>query len=93
MNCTKGNKNSVPFAIIVILETDLPLLIVKIPEILITSKVNLNDDIQIDITYYKSPDDAFYSLIYLYMFEIVATKRFDYISFRFKIWDIFSNFE
>jgi hypothetical protein len=32
-------------------------------------------------------------LIYLYKFEIVATKRFDYISFRFKIWDIFSNFE
>ncbi len=42
-----------------------------------------------DIQYYKSPDEAFYSLILLYNLEIVATKVFEYTSFKFRIWDIY----
>lgn len=48
----------------------------------------MNDDLQIDIEYYKSPDEAFYSLIFLYKFEITATQKFEYTSFKFKIWDL-----
>ena len=63
------------------------------PDTFSTKKINLNDDLQINISYYKSPDEAFYSLIYLYKFDIVATKKFNYTSFRFKIWDMFSDFD
>lgn len=76
-----------------IVEIDIPLLTVSVPEKVYTRSINLNDDLQIDIDYYKPPDLAFYSLIYIYNFEIVATRQFDYTSFKFKIWDLYSNFD
>ncbi len=32
------------------------------------------------------------SLAYIYNFDIVSSKKFDYTTFKFKIWDMFSNF-
>ncbi len=55
--------------------------------------MNLNDDIQIDINYEENPDDAFISLILFYKFEIKKTKSYNYISFKFKIWDLFTDFD
>ena len=76
-----------------VLESDLPLLNVSVPDKFSTKKINLNDDLQINISYYKSPDEVFYSLLYIYKFDIVATKKFKFTSFRFKIWDMFNNFD
>lgn len=45
-----------------------------------------------NISYYKPPDEAFYSLIFLYRYDIVTTKHYDYTTFKFKIWDLFNNF-
>lgn len=78
---------------IVITETDLPLLTINIPENLINNKVNINDDIFIDIFYEESADNAYYSLILLYKFEITATKKYEYTTFKFKIWDLQSDFD
>ena len=75
-----------------VVEIDIPLLTVTVPEKFFFERINLNDDIKIDIDYYKPPDLAFYSLIFIYQYEVVATRKFDYITFRFKIWDIYSDF-
>ncbi len=32
------------------------------------------------------------SLAYIYKFDIVSSKKFDYTAFKFKIWDLFSDF-
>ncbi len=80
-------------SIIIVTETDLPQLTVTIPENLQIQKVNLNDDIQIDINYEENPDDAFINLILFYKLEIIKTKSYNYISFKFKIWDLFNDFD
>ena len=77
---------------ILVVEIDIPLLTVSVPDKFFFERINLNDDIKIDIDYYKPPDLAFYSLIFIYEYEVVASKKFDYISFKFKIWDIYSDF-
>ncbi len=56
-------------------------------------KVNLNDDVQIDISYEENSDDAFINLILFYKFEIMKTKSFNYVSFKFKIWDLYNLFD
>lgn len=35
------------------------------------------------------PKDIYFSSALLYNFDVVGTKSFDYITFRFKIWDIY----
>ena len=50
--------------------------------------MNKNDDLSIEIDYKGNPDDVFFSLIFMYDFELVATKKFDYSTFSFKIWDL-----
>ena len=74
------------------MEINLPALAVYYPESILLNKVNINDDLKFDIEYYKSPDEAFYSLIMFYELNIVSTKRFEFTSFKFKIWDLFSDF-
>ncbi len=44
------------------------------------------------IQYSGNPDDVFFSLVFIYNYDIVATKSFQYTTFAFKIWDLFSNF-
>jgi len=79
-------------AVIIIVETDLPVLTVNMPQNIVTQKINKNDELQVDITYAGNPDDAFYSLIFFYNFDIVATHSYEYTSFAFRIWDHFNNF-
>ena len=59
---------------------------------MINSKINLNDDIKINIIYDGDPDTVFFSIIYMYNYEIVAIRQFFYISFVIRIWDSFNNF-
>ncbi len=59
-----------------IVETDLPLLLVNVPANMLTSKINKNDDLQIEIIYSGNPDDVYFSLVFIYNYDIVATKTF-----------------
>lgn len=60
------------------MEQDIPLLSVNIPETVVNSKINKNDDIEVSIKYDGNPDNAFYSLVLIYKFDIVASKSFYY---------------
>jgi hypothetical protein len=62
--------------VIIVVETDLPLLIVNVPENMISSAININDDLQIQIIYSGNPDNLDFSLIFIYNYDIVATKTF-----------------
>jgi hypothetical protein len=75
-----------------VVELDLPPLKVSIPEYAIISKINKNDDLQLDIEFDKNPDDYFFAVVLLYNLEIVATKRQSYTSFAVKIWDLYNQF-
>ena len=91
-NKTSASKANFVYAVIIIVETNLPVLIVNVPANLLTQKINKNDDIQFSIVYDGNPDDVFFSLIFIYNYDIVATKSYRFTTFAFKIWDLFSNF-
>lgn len=74
---------------IIIVENDLPLLTVEIPERNLLQKININENIQIDIDYNGDADSLFYTLIIMYKFEVVATKEYEFTSFQFRIWELF----
>ena len=65
---------------------------IKYPENMLSSPLNTNDDIQIDALYNKDPDEIFISLMFIYNYDIVAVKKCQFSSFKFKLWDIYSNF-
>ncbi len=46
-----------------------------------------------DITYVGNPDNLFINLILFYKFEIKAMKSVGYTSFKFKIWDLYNDFD
>ena len=46
-------------------------------------KVNLNDDIKIEITSEKHPDDVNFHIALIHDYEIVNTKTFEYTSYSF----------
>jgi hypothetical protein len=73
-------------------ELDLPPLKVTMPEYIEVSKINKNDDIQIDIEFDRNPDDYFFAIVLLYNLDIVATKRQSYTSFAIQLWDLYSDF-
>ena len=77
--------------VIIVVEMDIPVLTVQIPESVVTQKVNLNDQLKVSILYDKNPDDVFFSLILFYRFDLVATKSYRFTSFAFKIWDLFND--
>jgi hypothetical protein len=52
------------------------LLLVNVPANMLTSKINKNDDLQIEIIYSGNPDDVYFSLVFIYNYDIVATKTF-----------------
>ena len=77
-----------------IIELDLKPLLINFPSSLVyQQKINLNDDLQIDVDYEGNPDDYTLSLALLYKLEVVATKKQSFTSFSFQIWDLFSDFE
>ena len=45
-----------------------------------------------NVTYAGNPDDVYFALIFIYNYDIVATKSFSYTQFAFKIWDLYTNF-
>ena len=64
----------------------------SIPENIVNNKVNLNADIQVNISYPKPPDDMYYSMVFIYSFEMVKINQFRYPSFKFKIWNLYDAF-
>ena len=76
-----------------IVELDVKVLIVSYPQQVYLAKINKNDDLQIDVEYSGDPDEYSLYLILFYKLEIVATKRQNFTSFAFQIWDLFSAFE
>ena len=68
-------------------------LLINFPELIYTSKINKNDDLQIDVTYEGNPDEYSLFLIVFYNLDIVATKKQNFTSFAFQIWDLFSEFQ
>jgi hypothetical protein len=75
---------------VIVVELDQPPLKVSIPEYAVISKINKNDDLQLDIEFDKNPDDYFFAVVLFYNLEIVATKRQSYTSFAVKIWDLYN---
>jgi hypothetical protein len=49
-----------------VVELDLPPLKVSLPEYAIISKINKNDDLQLDIEFDRNPDDYFFAVVLLY---------------------------
>lgn len=78
---------------IVIVENNLPMLSVALPENALSDSINKNDNLQIDISFDGNPDDVFFSLTLFYKYDLVATKSYEFTSFSFKIWDFFDEFE
>jgi hypothetical protein len=87
-----NSKSKTAFIILIVVELDLPPLKVSMPEYAVISKINKNDDLQLDIEFDKNPDDYFFAVVLLYNLEIVATKRQSYTSFTVKIWDLYNEF-
>lgn len=48
------------------------------PEYMLNHKINKNDDIEVSIDYSGNVDEAFYSLILIYKYDVVATKSYNY---------------
>ena len=88
-----ANKTTKDEAIIMIVELDIEPLQIKFPDNIYVSKINKNDDLQIDVTYGNNPDDYSLFLIIFYKLDIVATKKQNFTSFAFQVWDLFSEFE
>jgi hypothetical protein len=60
---------------------------------MLTSKINKNDDLSINITFSGDVDQVFFALILTYNLNVVATRAYTYPTFSFKIWDLFNDFE
>jgi hypothetical protein len=93
MSQTNSNKNGSAIGIIIIVETDIPVLIVSIPNNLLTSKINKNDDLSISVNFTGDVDQVFFALIFTYNLNVVATRAYSYPVFAFKIWDLFNDFD
>ena len=87
---SKQNQDSV---IIIVVELDTKPLLVNYPQNIYLSKINTNDDLQINIEYAGNPDDYSLFMSIFYKLEIVAAKKQNFTSFAFQIWDLFSAFE
>ena len=73
-------------------ELDLPVLEINVPEYLLSRKMNLNYNIRLTLKYPDAdPDKLFYSSVFLYNLDAVAVLIFEYLDFRFKIWESFSD--
>ena len=93
-NATKpsSNKTQTNSVIIIVVETDIPLLNVSVPSNLITQKINKNDALSVTIYYNADPDQVLFSLIFIYKLDVVATKSYSYTTFSFRIWDLYNAF-
>lgn len=91
--CTKFAKTNEASISVIITEIDLPALAVDIPPSLSQARVNLNQEIIFRLNYSgTSPDNLFYSGALVYDYDVVSTMVFQYLDFKFKIWDYFTSF-
>ncbi len=60
---------------------------------MLTSKINKNDDLSISIDFTGDVDEVFFTLIFNYNLNDVATRAYAYPLFAFKIWDLFNDFD
>ena len=90
---TSPEKQGSDTVIIMIVELGVKPVSITYPEMIYLSKVNKNDDLQVDIDYDGDPDDYSLFLIIFYQLDIVATKKQNFTSFAFQIWDLFSDME
>ncbi|KRX09767.1 hypothetical protein PPERSA_02639 [Pseudocohnilembus persalinus] len=76
------------------IQDELPELNVTVPDEHLCNSINKNDFLYLQ-TNYESNDsnDVIYQLLLVYNDEKVAIKNFDYKNFKFRIWDLFNNFE
>ena len=78
---------------IFISELDLPKLDIDIPIHLINRKINQDEEIKLDLNYKNaSPDNLFYAGVLIYDFDNVATMKFEYLTFKFRISNHFTDF-
>jgi len=91
--CTKIDVTSQDEASVIITEIDLPALAVDVPAVLSQRRVNLNEEIIFRLNYSgNNPDNLFYGGALVYDYDVVATMAFQYLEFKFKIWDYYNNF-
>jgi hypothetical protein len=89
---SNSNKYGSSQSIIIVVETDVPLLTVTIPTNMLTSKINKNDDLSIVIDFSGNVDEVFFALVFTYNLNVVATRAYSYPTFAFKIWDLYDAF-
>jgi len=54
-------------------------------------KINMNEEISINLNYTgTSPDTLFYAGVFIYDYDVVAAMSFEFLQFKFKIWNHFS---
>lgn len=80
-------------ATVTIIETHIPALEVTVPDNVLNSAVNKNDDIKMTINYEGDIEQSSVSLVFLYLYEPVYVKKIEYSEFSFKIWDYFNKFQ
>ncbi len=91
--CTKLDVTNYDEASVIITEIDLPALAVDVPLAISQRRINLNEEIIFRLNYTgNSPDNIFYAGALVYDYDVVATMIFQYLDFKFKIWDYFNNF-
>ena len=56
--------------IVVVLETNVPLLTVGYPDSIKNTLININNDITLGIDYEKPPDQVFLAVLIVYKFEV-----------------------
>ena len=77
-----------------IMELDIPKLIVNINEKFLNSKVNTNEYIKFSVQLSEdtNPEKIQYSAAIIYNLEIVGTQTFKFKEFRLKLWEFYDNY-
>ncbi|EAS02184.2 REJ domain protein (macronuclear) [Tetrahymena thermophila SB210] len=90
---TKDSRQKLQSTIIILSETDIPILIVKFQDQSQLIQVNINQDIDATLIYGSnvSSDLLSYAGAILYNNLVVGAIKFDYYKVRFRIWDYFVN--
>ncbi|EAS00646.2 REJ domain protein (macronuclear) [Tetrahymena thermophila SB210] len=90
---TKDSRQKLQSTMIILSETDIPILIVKFKDISQLIQVNINQDIDATLIYGSnvSSDLLSYAGAVLYNNTVVGAIKFDYYKVRFRIWDYFVN--
>ncbi|KAL4487902.1 hypothetical protein ABPG72_022762 [Tetrahymena utriculariae] len=88
----KGDRKNVQTIIVVLVELDIPPLIIQYEDLTQLIRVNMNEDINCTIIYDSniSSDILTYAGAILYNNNVEGTIVFDYLKVKFRIWDYFT---